>query len=134
MSVPDGPLDPKAVVLIRERFDAAHHRLFGYDRPDKDMEIVNVRAAAVLPVPLLSLSRNGLSAGNPKPDRVRQTYFAGWTERMETAVYDRSQLHAGARVSGPAIVEQFDTTTLIPPDYHGSVDAMGNLLLSAARK
>ena len=50
----------------------------------------------------------------------------GW---IDTAVYDRSQLHRGAAFSGPAIVEQADSTTVVPPGAEATVDAFGNLIV-----
>jgi N-methylhydantoinase A len=44
-------------------------------------------------------------------------------------VYDRASLATGNRISGPAIIEQMDTTTLLPPGFSGIADAGGNLLL-----
>jgi N-methylhydantoinase A len=46
---------------------------------------------------------------------------------VPTAVFDRARLPIGARLAGPAIVEQPDTTTVIPPGYAASVEASGNL-------
>jgi N-methylhydantoinase A len=50
-------------------------------------------------------------------------------EAAEAAVYDRTALKAGDTFSGPAIIEQDDTTTLLTPGWHCRVDALGNLLL-----
>ena len=44
-------------------------------------------------------------------------------------IYDRDRLTVGAAFAGPAIVEQFDATTVVPPGWHASVDRFGNLIL-----
>ncbi len=49
---------------------------------------------------------------------------------VETCVYDRSRLKPGARLDGPAIVEQADTTTVIEPGWQAHVDPSGSLILS----
>jgi N-methylhydantoinase A len=56
----------------------------------------------------------------------RRAYFApgGF---VATAIYDRARRPLGSRVPGPAIVEQADTTTVIPPGYAAAVDPSGNL-------
>ena len=51
-------------------------------------------------------------------------------ERRATTLYERDRLDPGARLAGPAIVEQFDATTAIPPGWHATVDAFRNLILS----
>ena len=48
---------------------------------------------------------------------------------MPTAIYERERLPLGARLAGPAIVEQTDTTTVIPPGVTARVDPVGNLRL-----
>jgi len=56
----------------------------------------------------------------------RRAYFGGYGP---TALYERSRLPLGVRLAGPAIVEQDDTTTVIPPGVSGLVDDAGNLRL-----
>jgi N-methylhydantoinase A len=56
----------------------------------------------------------------------RRAYFGAF---MPTAVYERTRLPLGARLVGPAIVEQLDTTTVIPPGVTARVDEAGNLRL-----
>jgi 5-oxoprolinase (ATP-hydrolysing) len=48
---------------------------------------------------------------------------------IETAIYDRDRLGVGAAFTGPAIVEQFDATTVVPPGWSAVVDRYGNLIL-----
>jgi N-methylhydantoinase A len=50
-----------------------------------------------------------------------------------TAIYDRSRLHAGNRIPGPAIVTEYSATSLIPPGWSALVDRNGNLILEARR-
>src|SRR5262249_37783588 len=51
---------------------------------------------------------------------------------MQAVLYERARLDVGATVAAPAIVEQFDATTLIPPSWSGRVDGHGNLVLTRA--
>jgi N-methylhydantoinase A/oxoprolinase/acetone carboxylase beta subunit len=51
---------------------------------------------------------------------------------MQATLYERDRLGVGATVAGPAIVEQFDATTLIPRGWNGRVDGQGNLILARA--
>jgi N-methylhydantoinase A len=48
----------------------------------------------------------------------------------EATLYERDRLEVGATIEGPAIVEQFDATTLIPPGWRGRVDGFRNLMLT----
>jgi N-methylhydantoinase A len=51
---------------------------------------------------------------------------------FEAAVYQREALRTDQRIEGPAIVEQMDTTTFIPPDWHATPVASGALILTRA--
>jgi N-methylhydantoinase A len=59
----------------------------------------------------------------------RQTWFAA-TGFCATPVYDRDRLPTGADFIGPAIVEQMDTTTVVPPQARVEVDTIGNLMIT----
>jgi N-methylhydantoinase A len=74
-----------------------------------------------------SLGRRGAAAA---PAGKRRVHFpgAGW---IACACLDRDQLGAGAVVTGPAIVEQPDTTTVVPPGHRARVDRVGNLVIQA---
>ena len=51
---------------------------------------------------------------------------------IDAMLYERDRLDIGATIAGPAIVEQFDATTVIPPGWSGRVDGFGNLVLARA--
>jgi N-methylhydantoinase A/oxoprolinase/acetone carboxylase beta subunit len=52
---------------------------------------------------------------------------------IDTTIYDRDRLDVGASFAGPAIVEQFDATTVVPTGWHATVDRHGNLILEWAQ-
>jgi N-methylhydantoinase A len=62
---------------------------------------------------------------------TRPIYFEATNGYVHCPIYDRYALGAGARVKGPAIVEEVDSTTVVHPGYRAHVDAFGNLILSA---
>jgi N-methylhydantoinase A len=115
------------------RFHARHHQLYTYALADAPVEIVTVRVAAagrVRRFALPALERRGAAAGRPPRRRV---HFAGtgWTT---CPCVDRERLGVGAVVAGPAIVEQLDATTVVPPGQRATVDRVGNLVIQAARR
>ena len=95
------------------------------------VRILNLRVAAIGRRPKFDLSILGPpvdasleSAGSG----ARQVWYEGrW---WETPVYRRLDIPTGARISGPAVLEQPDTTIFIDPDLDGEVDRFGNLILS----
>ena len=68
--------------------------------------------------------------GSPHARTTRQVYFgSGW---MEAPVFDRGGLAVGARLSGPAVIDEMSATTLLPPGCSVIVDRAGNLLMDVA--
>jgi len=115
------------------RFHARHRRLYTYALTDAPVEIVTLRVAAtgrVRRFTIPTLGRRQPPKGRPPRRRV---FFAGAGWR-ECPCVDRETLGAGAVVAGPAVVEQLDSTTVIPPGQRATVDRVGNLVVRAGRR
>jgi N-methylhydantoinase A len=95
------------------------------------VEFVNFRAVHTYPLPRPVVTPAARSTGTLADARLgeRRAYFGRF---MSTAIYERSRLPLGACLAGPAIVEQSDTTTVIPPGVTALVDDAGNLRLRRA--
>jgi N-methylhydantoinase A/oxoprolinase/acetone carboxylase beta subunit len=129
---------PIPVPVTRERlpeilaaFHAVHERVYGYGRPQQPTEFVNFRAVHTYPLPRPAVTPAAPPAGSVADARLgeRPAYFG---EFVPTAIYERARLPRGARLTGPAIVEQSDTTTVIPPGVTALVDEAGTLRLRRA--
>jgi len=110
-------------------FHRAHEKRYGYFDRARACEVVNIRARFTGRTPKPTLPR--LSPGGPNPAAAlvsKSTVLFHGRQRL-TPIYDRSRLRAGNRISGPAIVTEYSATTLIPPDWSGRVDRIGNLIL-----
>ena len=95
--------------------------------------LVNLRAVHRYPLPHPRLGRRPAPGGSPATARKgsRRAWFGGtW---HDTPLYERDRLPAGEPIAGPAIVEQADTTTIVPPGWTAVRDPAGNLLLARAR-
>ncbi len=116
---------------VADAFHARHERRYGYASRDERVEIAALRVTAIgatgsLPIPPSSAGGDGDAACIGE----RRAWDAG--AFVSAAVYDRERLPSGARLTGPAIVEQYDTTTWIPRGWTGTVDAHANLMLETA--
>ena len=117
-----------APAALAERFHAAHRRRYGYDAADEAVEIVNARLSALASVPRL-----------PDPPQTTVTESARTGERAmwfdgrfnTTPLYARERLAAGVRIAGPALIEQYDTCTLVAPGWAASAGS-GALTLERA--
>ncbi|MFM2129585.1 MAG: hypothetical protein RL477_1131, partial [Pseudomonadota bacterium] len=125
-----GRMDAAALAASRKRFDEHHARIHGHAAAEKPVEVVSYRVRARVAVPKYSareLPAGGGMASAPKG--ARQVWFEA-ARATDVAVYERDGLARGARIAGPAIVEQMDATTVIPGGWNGEVDAFGNLILT----
>jgi N-methylhydantoinase A len=117
---------------LEERFNGLHEQLYGFRMPGTASEIVNLRAIGFGAVPEPEL-RSGTPAGPDASAAVvdeHDVIFDG--ERLRTTIYDRARLEPGAAFTGPAIVTEFDSTTVVLPGYTATVDANYNILITAS--
>lgn len=122
-----GPDDVAALVAA---FHERHRSVYGHASERTPVEIVNLRVTGlgrIAPPP--PAPRAGRAEGAPAPRQVRPVVFGGRSH--PTPVYERDTLQPGHRFTGPAIVTELTTTTVIPPGWAASVDGFGHLILSA---
>jgi N-methylhydantoinase A len=120
--------------LLRSRFFAAHEQAYGYFNPHDPVDVVAVRVTALgrLPSPGVPHLTDGASAA-PAHRARRPVWFDGDGPR-DTPIFDRSTLAPGAVIEGPAVIDQFDATTLVFPGDRATVDAALNILINRAEE
>ena len=112
------------------RFHASHKDLYGYSYAGKELvELVNVGVTGLGLLKRPHVPQAQPAGKSPEQARTGQTavYFSKST--LDTPVYDRSALQAGNELSGPAIIQQYDATTVVEPGWSGRVDQWGTLRL-----
>jgi N-methylhydantoinase A/oxoprolinase/acetone carboxylase beta subunit len=133
--VPSGPLDDAALAALAERFEEAHEREYFYRFPEKPVQIVHVRSYAIGLMP--SISPTVIAAGDavPPPEALAgrgPVVFAGADgapAEHDTPFLERSALRSGNVIAGPAIVEQLDSTTVVPPGATARVLPDGAIII-----
>jgi N-methylhydantoinase A len=115
---------------LEERFNGLHEQLYGFRMPGTACEIVNLRAVGYGTVPKLELptGEQGPADASAAVVDEHEVVFGG--ERVPTKIYDRGKLQPGATLDGPAIVTEFDSTTVVLPGYRARVDASFNILIT----
>ncbi len=125
-------LDP---ATLRARFDDTYSRLYGRTYPESPVEFVNFCVRASLPVQLLSLPKLAAAPGRRVGDAVkgeRRAYSGISRAFLPHTVYDRYRLFPGAGLSGPAIVEERESTVIMGEDAKATVDDYGFLWIDLA--
>jgi N-methylhydantoinase A len=115
---------------LEERFNGLHEQLYGFRMHDTASEIVNLRAIGNGAVQKPELPTGSLEGSDPSGAVVEEHAILFEGDKVPTRIYDRSQLRPGARIPGPAIVTEFDSTTVVLPGFAAEVDIHFNLLIN----
>ncbi len=110
-----------------ERFHKTHDRRYGHSSPGRPVELVNVRTTFLGRTAKPDFRKAPKARGRPEPIDTQSAWING--KRIKTRVYDRAALGRGHVINGPAIIGEYSSTTLVPPDFRCEVDAYLNLVL-----
>ena len=129
--VPGGPVTSATLAALSDGFAEAHQRMYGFLAEEEPVQLVTfrveaaglVRKAQFVPRPERGADAAGALIG------AREVWLPEADGFVTTAVYDRDRLEPGNRISGPAIVEQMDSTTLVLPGMIARVEPYLNLIL-----
>jgi N-methylhydantoinase A len=126
-------LDVPASSDLARSFHERHERRYGYSDPKRPVELVNVRVRAVARTekpPLAEAEVGGEDAAAAILGEHRMV-FGG--EVLPARLVTRRRLQPGHTISGPALVVEYSTTTVVPPDFRCRVDRWSNLILEPAK-
>jgi len=122
-------------VSLKQAFDDLHGQVYGQSAPQEDAEIVTFRLRAEIEVPRPALPQ--LATGDGRAERARKgerpLFDADAGAFVTAQIYDRAKLLAGDRIAGPAIIDQFDATTVLLAGQTAAVDATATLVIAASR-
>jgi N-methylhydantoinase A len=127
--VPSGRLSEASVPALTEAFNAAYARRYGYSSPNEPIEATTWKLTASGAGPAVSLPRRA-TGGAVSPKASRAAYFPETGGFAETPVYARDGLPPGAVLQGPAIVEERESTTVLPPGATATVDEWASLIVT----
>jgi N-methylhydantoinase A len=128
VAVPTGVLTTPDLASLAERFEREHERSYGHRATGEPVEIVNLRLVArVAQVPPAALRFPDVAA--PRPTQ-RQVYFGPEHGRQSTPIAARGDLDFTPR-AGPVIVEEYDATVVVPPDWTARLDNLGSIRMEA---
>jgi len=123
--------DREFIKKLEEMFHQRHQYLFGHSSPDAAAEFVTLSASATGPIakaPMFEIEK-GLASPDQAKKAIRKVYFEEFNEYVDCPTFERSLLKANNVITGPAIVEQMDSTTVIPPRQKGRVDKFGTIII-----
>jgi N-methylhydantoinase A len=130
LPVPPGDFAQLDAAELRRRFDDTYAKLYGRTYPESPVEFVNFCVRASLSVKLLALPRRAAQGKHRASEAIkgeRHAWSARAHEFIPHVVYDRYALMAGAEFSGPAIVEERESTVVVGDDARARLDEFGFL-------
>ncbi|MDP9651249.1 N-methylhydantoinase A [Paraburkholderia caledonica] len=134
VSFPSGKVTPETLKKVENRFLQQHQRLYGFVAEGEAIQLVTFRVEAMGVVDKASFSPqddDGADASRAVTG-TRTVFDSSKKEFVETRLYDRSKLRPGNIIQGPAIIDQMDTTTVVPSNFTVNVDRYLNLMLEMA--
>ena len=126
--IPRGRLDAAALARVQASFHEVYAARYGYANPAEPVEVVTWKLSAVGGSPRIALAKSGASSADVRRKATRRAYFPEARGYTDTPVYDRYELAAGTSLTGPAIVEERESTTVLPPGVTATVDEYANLI------
>jgi N-methylhydantoinase A len=125
------PLKKEDLKVMRDRFDNLHEQNSGHKAETEPVELVSLRVISFGLVPQAKLSPGKVTGRKIEQAKTgeRKIFFGKEHGVRATEIYHRDLLEQGHRITGPAIIEQLDTTTVIQPEQQATVDEYRNVII-----
>jgi N-methylhydantoinase A len=125
------PFKKEDLKIMRQRFDTLHEQNSGHKAETEPVELVSLRLISLGVVPQAKLAPGKVTGRKVEAARTgeRKVYFGKEHGPLTTQIYNRDLFEPGHKLTGPAIVEQLDTTTVIHPEQEATVDGYRNIIV-----
>jgi N-methylhydantoinase A len=128
-------INAKSIEKVKDAFHKRHEELYTYSERHNAVEVVNIESTVYgrIEKPRLPKQAKG---GTPKValKGYRKAIFDASGKATKTPIYDGEKLGAGAKVSGPAIIEEVTTTIVVEPEWTATLDATGSYVITRKRR
>lgn len=128
LTVPVDVHAPKLTELLAQRFHEEHHRTYGHKSSEEQVELVSIKVSARVSKPKKVNQERAESTSAKRESRMAK--FGANSAEVETIVIPGRENISERYVLGPVIIEEYDSTIVVPPDWRAEVDESGNLIVS----
>jgi N-methylhydantoinase A len=129
VSFPADEFTEETISDLWRRFQEEHKARFGFNIPGETIETVTLKVVAVSLLKKPDVRTLPAQVGTPDPEGMRRVFFeGGW---LEVPIYNRESFGQGCRITGPAVIEEEASATVLCSGQQLTVDSFGNLLISA---
>jgi len=126
-------IDKASMDALVADFGARHRATYGYEFKNREVELITVRLAVIVERPPLPAELHRGRAAFPTEHWPTRTVWFAETGMVDTPILQRDRIGPGYSFCGPAIIEQMDTTTVVPPGCQATVDEFENIVIDTAR-
>ncbi|KAJ6029919.1 uncharacterized protein N7446_001017 [Penicillium canescens] len=122
---------------LREKFDRQHQQLFTYCLPDFELELMRLGVVLIDDSPVIDIPQieKALSTEPSPAAKIGEQTIIVQGQQQKATLWDRSKItQKGVQVTGPCIITEMDSNTLILPGYYGEIDSIGNILINPLDK
>ena len=132
VALPIGPLDETLLPTLHDAFYAAYRQHYGRDIREVPVETVSWRLNVSGPRPKLDVEwpSHAIRGSVPVPKGEREVYFLDAQQPLPCPVYERVALAIGTQFVGPAVVEDHESTSIVPPGASATVDDAQMLVIN----
>ncbi|MEK9905907.1 MAG: hypothetical protein VW462_11750, partial [Rhodospirillales bacterium] len=127
--LPDGQIGANFAAQVTEAFHKAYEKAYGYADPEAAIEAVDWHLVAILPSPEGTLNLGWQAPKDSFPPRIRSTWQPEVGGFVATEIYDRRGLLVGTEIKGPAIIEDPESTIVVPEGDVATVTENGHILI-----
>lgn len=132
VEIPTENITVSDIEKMKQDFFVAHEKNYGYYNPNAPVQFVNFRCEATGIVKKPNLAELETTLDDPSKAEIgRRVVHFEESGAVDCPVYDRAKFGRAERVNGPCIIEQMDSTTVVPPNTWFSIDKFGNLIIRA---
>ena len=129
VTLPAGPYGADSEAVFRVAFEATYRALYGRTIPKLEIEVLTWTLSLAEAKPLPVRIPDPPAAAAPKPSGMRRIMDPGVRQLIDASIYDRASLAPGARIIGPAVIVEAETSTLVPEGFRAGPNAAGHILI-----
>jgi N-methylhydantoinase A len=129
VTLPAGPYGADSEAVFRMAFEATYRALYGRTIPKLEIEVLTWTLSLAEAKPLPVRIPDPPAAAAPKPSGMRRIMDPGVRQLIDASIYDRASLAPGARIIGPAVIVEAETSTLVPEGFRAGPNAAGHILI-----
>ena len=133
ITIPVRALTSKDGSRLKIEFEKAYKAVYGLNIPNQQAEAITWSVTSSSPSPIVIHARKSIKRSAPKPLRKRRIFDASSSKLVEAPVYWRFAMKPGTHIKGPAIIAEFETSTIVGSRFTAAINSLGQIEMECVR-